>query len=206
MTPISARPGRKPTETALAVLPVIRRGRHRKPRPRKVLLAAGCLALAAGVLSLLRVSPDSGVGAPGTAEAEPRLDPGGTTEHSPEPTNDATPTALPSATSVMGGFSPAPTPTPTTTTTPQATATTLPGSTDIPTTIPTSAPTTTAPRPSPTTPATPTPTRTPTPTPSQTTQTPAPEQGGVCVPVIGLCVDLPGARQTQSLRTDRRDG
>ncbi|MFH8768081.1 MULTISPECIES: hypothetical protein [unclassified Streptomyces] len=197
MAPIPAQPGtaeRKPAETRHPVLPLIRRGRHRKPRPRKVLLAAGGLAVAAGVLSLVRVAPDSGVGAPGTAEAEPRPDPGGTTGHASAPANDSTPTTLPSATSVMGGFSAAPT----TTTTPQATPTTLttlPDSTGIPTTIPTSAPKTTAPRPSPTTPATPTPTRTPTPTPSQTTQAPAPEQGGVCVPVIALCVDLPGARQ-----------
>ncbi|MFF8425320.1 MULTISPECIES: hypothetical protein [unclassified Streptomyces] len=195
MTPIPAQPGtaeRKPT--GIPVLPLIRRGRHRKPRPRKVLLAAGGLALAAGVLSLVRVAPDSGVGAPGTAEAEPRLDQGGTTDHASGPASDTTPTTLPSATSVMGGFSPAPMSPATTTTTPQATPTTLPDSTDIPTTIPTSAPRTTAPRPSPTTPVTPTPSRAPTPTPSRTTQTPAPEQGGVCVPVIALCVDLPGAR------------
>ena len=35
------------------------RGRHRKPRPRKVLLAAGGLALAAGALSLVRLTPDA---------------------------------------------------------------------------------------------------------------------------------------------------
>src|SRR5690349_20801821 len=46
------------------------RGRHRRPRPRKVLFAAGGLALAAGVLSLVRLSPDpGGAGGPGTAEA-----------------------------------------------------------------------------------------------------------------------------------------
>ncbi|SOD84186.1 hypothetical protein [Streptomyces sp. Ag109_G2-15] len=205
MTPISAQPGTaetdqqaEPAETAHPVLTGIRRGRHRKPRPRKVLMAAGGLALAAGVLSLVRVAPESGVGAPGTAEAEPRLDPGGTTEHAPETaaTDDTAPTALPSATSVMGGVSAVPTTTATTSPTPSATPTTLPGGTDIPTTIPTGAPqptstpSTTAPRPSPTTP---TPTRTPTPTPSHST--PAPEPGGVCVPVISLCVDLPGARQ-----------
>ncbi|MFJ9864360.1 hypothetical protein [Streptomyces sp. NPDC101165] len=198
MTPIPAQPGtaeRKPTGTTLPVLPLVRRGRHRKPRPRKVLLAAGGLALAAGVLSLVRVAPDSGVGAPGTAEAEPRLDPDGTTDHASDPANDTTPTALPSATSVMGGFSAAPMTPATATAAPRATPTTPPDSTGIPTTIPTSAPRTTAPRPSSTTPTTPTPTRTPTPTPSRTTQTPAPEQGGVCVPVIALCVDLPSARQ-----------
>ncbi|MGW2703638.1 hypothetical protein [Streptomyces sp. NPDC001340] len=202
MTPIPEQPDtaeRRPAETTHPVLSLIRRGRHRKPRPRKVLLAAGGLALAAGVLSLVRVAPDSGVGVPGTAEAEPRLDPGGTTDHASAPANDTSPTTVPSATQVMGGISAPPTATTTTTTTPQATPTTLPDSTGIPTTIPTSAPRTTAPRPSPTTPTTPT--RAPTPTPSQTTQAPAPapsptpEQGGVCIPVIGLCVDLPGARQ-----------
>ncbi|MCG0067181.1 hypothetical protein L0F81_28605 [Streptomyces tricolor] len=50
--------------------PGVRRGRHRKPRPRKALLAAGGLALAAGVLSLVRISPQSGVGASGTAEPD----------------------------------------------------------------------------------------------------------------------------------------
>jgi hypothetical protein len=36
------------------------RSRHRRPRPRKVLLAAGGLALAAGALSLVRLMPDPG--------------------------------------------------------------------------------------------------------------------------------------------------
>lgn len=40
------------------------RGRHRRPRPRKVVLAAGGLAFAAGVLGLLRVVPDGGGGGP----------------------------------------------------------------------------------------------------------------------------------------------
>ncbi|MDX3577480.1 hypothetical protein PV663_11165, partial [Streptomyces sp. FL07-04A] len=51
------------------------RGRHRRPRPRKVLFAAGGLVLAAGVLSLLRPTPDTGgADALGTAEAEPQPD------------------------------------------------------------------------------------------------------------------------------------
>ncbi|MFJ9813775.1 hypothetical protein ACIRU3_00640 [Streptomyces sp. NPDC101151] len=172
------------------VPPAVRRGRHRKPRPRKVLLAAGGLALAAGVLSLVRVTPESGVGAPGTAEAEPRLDPGaGVTDGAADTaaTTEAGPTAPPSATSVMGGVSAAPTTADKTAPTPAAT--TLPGSTGVPTTIPTGAPpptstpSTHSPRPAPTTP---TPTRPPAPSPT------APAQGDVCVPVIGLCVDLPG--------------
>ncbi|MFB7595955.1 hypothetical protein [Streptomyces sp. NPDC056160] len=49
------------------------RGRHRRPRPRprKALLTAGGLALAAGVLSLVRLAPEYGHGGPGAAEAEP---------------------------------------------------------------------------------------------------------------------------------------
>ncbi|MFF7971827.1 hypothetical protein [Streptomyces sp. NPDC007905] len=169
------------------------RGRHRKPRPRKILLAAGGLALVAGVLSLVRVAPETRVGAPGTAEAEPRLDPTGDVTDSSAAPQGSDPTAPPSATSVMGGVSAAPT-TGRATPTPSATPTSLPGSTGVPTTIPTgtprptSTPTTTGPRPATTTP---TPARTPTPTPSHSTTAPAPG-GEACVPVIGLCVDLPG--------------
>ncbi|GHI05390.1 hypothetical protein [Streptomyces cellostaticus] len=187
-----------PAQAAEPALPAVRRGRHRKPRPRKVLLATGGLALAAGVLSLVRVAPEAGVGAPGTAEAEPRLDPGGgATDHAADPaaTVADVPTPLPSAASVMGGVSAAPTATATTGPTARATPTALPGSTGVPTTIPTAVPQPTAtssapaPRPSPTTTA---PTQAPAPAPSHSTTAPAPG-GGVCVPVIGLCVDLPGA-------------
>ncbi|MFI1072409.1 hypothetical protein [Streptomyces puniciscabiei] len=175
----------------------VRRGRHRKPRPRKVLLAAGGLALAAGVLSLVRVSSESGVGAPGTAEAEPRSGAGGgTTDHAADTATVVTagPTALPSATSVMGGRSLAPTPTatPTGPAAPSASAgsTAVPTATGLPTTAvstPGTAPrpsaTTSAPVPAPTTgrpaPATPAPTR----------RTTDPGPGGLCVPVLGLCVD-----------------
>ncbi|MER6060257.1 hypothetical protein ABT167_03460 [Streptomyces sp. NPDC001792] len=176
----------------------VRRGRHRKPRPRKVLLAAGGLALAAGVLSLVRVSPESGVGAPGTAEAEPRAGAGGgTTDHASNAaaTVSADPTALPSATSVMGGRSPAPTPTgtrtgpaakkasPSGTAVPTATALpTAPGTTSA--TTPRPSVTTSAPRPAPTT----TPPAPTTPSPSHSTADPGP--GGLCVPVLGLCVDV----------------
>ncbi|MET9147686.1 hypothetical protein [Streptomyces sp. NPDC004042] len=57
------------------------RGRHRRPRPRRVLLTAGGLALAAGVLSLVRLTPQSAqtspqAGGPGAAEAAPRADTG----------------------------------------------------------------------------------------------------------------------------------
>ncbi|MEU6590284.1 hypothetical protein ABZ923_13885 [Streptomyces sp. NPDC046881] len=204
MTPIpgqsAAEQERAPRSTPGSA-PGVRRGRHRKPRPRKVLLAAGGLALAAGVLSLVRVAPDAGVGAPGTAEAEPRLGPGGRAPDGSANTSAtlaAAPTALPSATSVMGGRSLAPTPTgsPARTApgTAPGTATAPPGPTAVPTVHATGtpgapggptdpAPTASAPRPAP---ATPTPT--PTPTPGRGTAEPRP--GGVCVPVIGLCVDV----------------
>ena len=54
----------------------VRRGRHRRPRPRKLLFAVGGLALAAGALSLVRVAPDSGSAGLGTTEADPGQDPG----------------------------------------------------------------------------------------------------------------------------------
>lgn len=55
-----------------------RRGRHRRPRPRKVLLAAGGLALAAGALSVVRLLPGPGGDVGGVrAGAEPRVESGG---------------------------------------------------------------------------------------------------------------------------------
>ncbi|MFF8725294.1 hypothetical protein ACF073_02235 [Streptomyces sp. NPDC015171] len=185
MTPISARSGAERERE-----PGVRRGRHRKPRPRKVLLTAGGLALAAGVLGLVRVAPDSGMGTPGTAEAEPRLAQGSGASDRPANTAAtlaASPTALPSATAVMGGRSLTPQP-------PGSTPATRPPGTAAPTAIPTGAPGTPArtPRPAPT-PATPRP-RPPAPAPSRTPApdhgTPKPDQGGLCVPVIGLCVDV----------------
>ncbi|MFG3203400.1 hypothetical protein [Streptomyces sp. NPDC048192] len=185
MTPI---PDEAPGE------PVPRHGRHRKPRPRKILLAAGGLALAAGVLSLVRVAPESGVGAPGTAEAEPRA-----TDHAANTTAtlSAAPTALPSATSVMGGSGPTPLATGSPATTPHPTApTTAPGAGTAPTGAPTRRtpprettpqPTTSAPRPAPTPTTHPAPT-----TPAPSHSAPPQGPGGVCVPVLGLCVNLGG--------------
>ncbi|MFF4017494.1 hypothetical protein [Streptomyces sp. NPDC001843] len=176
--------------------PMFRRGRHRKPRPRKALIAAGGLALAASALSLVRLAPDAGVGVPRTAEAEPRPDTGATTDRSV--TIGAVPTELPSATSTMGGASVRPTPA--AASSPMA----LPGSAraaatappaTVPTTIPTKAEAPGAPaatpRPSTThrAPASP---QAPAPAPSRSTGGPAPtrsQPGGVCVPIIGLCVE-----------------
>ncbi|MEV5733042.1 hypothetical protein [Streptomyces sp. NPDC052292] len=177
-----------------------RRGRHRRPRPRKVLIAAGGLALAAGVLSLVRVAPESGVGAPGTAQAEPRLDPSGaaTARSSAPATARAT---RPSATTAMGGVSAAPTDTEAPAdphpAAPGAPASRLapPSGSTAPTTGPQDTePATTAPH-----------TSQPPPAPTRTTPVPAPSHGptepptrgggGLCLPVIGLCVDVLGEGQ-----------
>ncbi|MGW1589567.1 hypothetical protein [Streptomyces sp. NPDC002386] len=190
------------TCAAQSAAPFARRGRHRRPRPRKVLLAAGGLALAAGVLSLVRVAPESGVGAPDTAQAEPRPDPGGgVTARSSDTaaTIGAARPTRPSATSAMGGVSAAPTaPAETDEAVPGPSATRLPAPrvTGAPTTAPRHTdPATTAPRPSPTVP---TPTRTepaPAPTPSRGPTVPPTRDDGLCLPVIGLCVDALGDGQ-----------
>ncbi|KUN30718.1 hypothetical protein AQJ11_10915 [Streptomyces corchorusii] len=216
MTPIPAHSGAE-RESAPERTPGVRRGRHRKPRPRKVLLAAGGLALAAGVLSLVRAAPDAGVGAPGTAEAEPRLGAGGgSADRSADAaaTIAAAPTALPSATSAMGGRSLAPTRTgsPVRTAAPgPGTATTASGGTAVPTartsrtpgppsaTSRPPAPTASAPRPAPAT-------STPTPSPSHGPAEPEPRPGGVCVPVIGLCVDVLGDSPRRPAATAGRRG
>ncbi|UXY29545.1 hypothetical protein [Streptomyces sp. HUAS TT20] len=138
------------------------------------------------------MSPDSGVGGPGTVEAEPRLGQGGATDRSPSDTAASVghaPTSQPSATSVMGGENTTPT-----------SPTTSPLPTDIPSTIPTAAPrttqgptaprTTSAPDTTPPTAPRPDPTSAPTPSHSQTAPAPQPSHdGGLCVPIIGLCVD-----------------
>ncbi|MET7458266.1 hypothetical protein ABZT03_41855 [Streptomyces sp. NPDC005574] len=187
------------------------RGRHRRPRPRKVLLAAGGLALAAGVLSLVRLAPDSGVAGIDSAEAEPSADPGTDAGRS---TNAAAslrkaPEVSPSSTSAMGGLSPSPTPdagllpaagAPASPFTAPATAaaaagadaagpTPEPDSTTIPDTANTPAPTPTPRSPTTTAPAG-RPTHTPAaPAPTRATAPPAPGAPGLCVPIIGLCVD-----------------
>ncbi|MGX9883703.1 hypothetical protein [Streptomyces sp. NPDC002276] len=190
--------------TADVAPPVLPRGRHRRPRPRKVLLAFGGLAVAAGVLSLVRLTPESGVGGVGTAEAEPS--PGADAEQTAgHPANAAAtinadptafpsglPTAIPTATSVMGGARPTPTATRTSGVVPTPYATAAQTSGDaIPTTIPETpaADTPQAPATRPT--SAPTSASTPTPAPSRTANSPAPapSRPGLCVPIIGLCVD-----------------
>ncbi|MFK4106927.1 hypothetical protein ACI2L1_44175 [Streptomyces sp. NPDC019531] len=191
------------------------RGRHRKPRPRKVLLAAGGLALAAGALSLVRLTPDTGLGGFGTAEADPQAAPGtGDIGDADTGTDRATnaaatvgsvPLTSPSSTTAMGGVSATPTPGVSLAPAGSATAVPLPLAA-VPTTIPeapntpnTPAPTTTTtPRPPATTSA---PQPQPAPTSARTTPPPAPTAQptrstepapGLCVPIIGLCVQQHG--------------
>ncbi|MFI9548432.1 hypothetical protein ACIHAR_31720 [Streptomyces sp. NPDC052016] len=173
------------------------RGRHRRPRPRKVLFAAGGLALAAGALSLIRLTPDAGVGGVDTAEAGPRLEP---TAHSTDVTNTAAaslpthPEATPTAPAAMGGTDASPTPpagsvipTPTAFPTSAVRTPSGPYTPRTPDARPTPAPTASqgaaAPTPTPTRPSA------PAPGPSTASPAPGPEIPGLCVPVIGLCVD-----------------
>ncbi|MDL5203476.1 hypothetical protein [Streptomyces sp. ALI-76-A] len=182
------------------------RGRHRRPRPHRLLLTAGGLALAAGVLSLVRLTSDPGVGGLGTAKAGPRPDAPDTAPTTGPDTGRATRAAAiteavakvsPSATSPLGGAgaaslpgaSHAAAPAPSTTAAPPGPA---PGATAVP--DPSGAPTsTTAPRtpertaPHPGQPAAPSrPATAPAPQPPAPTHRP-----DLCVPVIGLCLDTP---------------
>ncbi|MBP5937312.1 hypothetical protein F3K43_15995 [Streptomyces sp. LBUM 1476] len=179
------------------------RGRHRRPRPRKVVLAAGGLAFAAGVLGLLRVVPDGGGGggtSTGVGEGEVSREgyAGGVTDLA---TNAAAavpvPSVGPGAThgtgdtrSTPGGAVsrvPDPRSTPRTSGVPRPSAPSqeLPVS---PTPTP-DTPTRTA-RPAPPAPA-PTPTVVP-PESHTPSTTPTPDDPhDICIPAIGLCVDTP---------------
>jgi hypothetical protein len=166
------------------------RGRHRRPRPRKVLLAAGGLAMAAGVLSLVRMTPEpGGVAGLGTTETGPAPAPGTETDRAANTaaTVPALPKVSPSATSAMGGPAttrPAPwTPVPPTTARPTSPSPATPAANNA------ESPTRPATHPTPT----PT-TATPQPAPGSTSPAPKPGQpddnGGLCVPIISVCVDL----------------
>ncbi|MFF0790954.1 hypothetical protein [Streptomyces spiralis] len=195
------------------------RGRHRRPRPRKVLLAAGGLALAAGALSLVRLAPEYAGGGPGVAEprADARAGDGTGRSADVSATVGAGPAALPSATVPMGGTgdttdpeasraasaSPSvaaavpPSPLPDTTTG------NMPAPDTVPTTVPEDPnprePTNPPARQTPTghsqRPATTRPAPRPTPAPSRSShapETPPPSSGGagLCLPIVGLCVEI----------------
>ncbi|WP_329553206.1 hypothetical protein [Streptomyces sp. NBC_00696] len=182
------------------IAPPLPRGRHRRPRPRKILLAVGGLAVAAGVLSLVRLAPESGVGGLGTAEAEPSPD---ATRSADRPANAAAtiradpsaipstiPTTFPSATSAMGGESATPTTTSGVVPTPYATTAHTPAEVHppaVPETPAAATPPPEAPAPHPTSSTAPDPT--PTPSRPANSPSPAPSRPRLCVPIIGLCVD-----------------
>ncbi|MGI5428262.1 hypothetical protein [Streptomyces sp. CA-179760] len=195
------------TETGLFTPRV--RGRHRKPRSHKALLAAGGLALAAGTLGLVRLASVPSPDGIGTVEAEPRPDPVTTGTDSDQAVDTAAtipaaaPEVSPSSPTALGGLTPSPVtrgarPAPSAPADTRGAATTA---AHRPTTIPDTpnapapGPATqgNAPRPAPEAPA----------PPSRTTPSPAPgpegpgkpdDGPGLCVPVIGVCVDAPGRR------------
>ena len=158
-------------------------------------MAAGGLALAAGVLGLVRLTGDPGGAAGfGTAEADPRPDPVTGTDPDRPANVGATVAATPTVPSTMGGESATPAPAvslvPGTPGTPTSVALT-PGATYTPAARTPAPAGTAAPRA--------TASRTPTPVPLTSTEpAPEPQQPGrpsrprqtdVCVPVVGLCVE-----------------
>ncbi|MFB7573650.1 hypothetical protein [Streptomyces sp. NPDC056165] len=189
------------------------RGRHRRRRPRKALLAAGGLAVAAGVLSFVRLAPESGPTRLGAAEAEPHAAPGhdsGGSAGTPADTSATTaagPATAPSAAVALRGVSGAPVPDGSAVPVASPSAATaaaepsaLPETTTVPTALaedpdppeypehPEHPEPTNAPGPS----ASTAPAPRPTPAPSRSTQPPAPPSGGggLCLPIIGLCVGI----------------
>ncbi|MGI5377817.1 hypothetical protein ACQEV2_26935 [Streptomyces sp. CA-251387] len=168
------------------------RGRHRRPRPRKVLLAAGGLALAAGALSLVRLTPDSDVTGVEAADSAPTPALGTDTDLATDAAATPEPPHLkpsPSSTYAMGGLGTTPTTDTIVVPTTNTTAAPRPGASGTKTDD------TTAPIPThhPTAPTSREPAPTPTPTrPAPNPPVPEPTQSddnAVCVPVIGLCVD-----------------
>ncbi|MGW3498554.1 hypothetical protein [Streptomyces sp. NPDC001020] len=167
-------------------------GRHRKPRSRRTVLTVGGFALAAGALSLLRLVPESVTSGGGAAEAEPRI--GTTAATSTVDTVAAVPStraASRSAGAVMGGVGARPS-APTT----AHPSSPVPRHSDPATGIPEAPATSTATSQAPAPPE-PTTSATLPPTPSPTTTTRAPDPAastpGLCLPVIGLCVNDPSA-------------
>ncbi|MFF9275335.1 hypothetical protein [Streptomyces griseosporeus] len=180
------------------------RGRHRRRRPRTAVLVAGGLVLAAGALSLVRLAPETGVPGLGTAEAEPRHRTGeehATGRSTAVPTAPV-PKASPSATDVMGAAGPLPPPSAATATASSRGPATGPvstpaGASEAPgsaSTAPTSTPSRSAPAPrpspDPTTAPAPRPPQPPQPTPTPTPQPDEPDDPGLCVPILHLCLDL----------------
>ncbi|WP_330235585.1 hypothetical protein [Streptomyces sp. NBC_00566] len=182
-----------PTRTWRAVA-ALRRGRHRRGR-RVVLLLAGAAVLAFAVSSLVRIAPDTG---PGTAEAEPRRP--WKLGADPSPGVSATVVAVaPASPATEASPSASARPTPSGTVTPGPE--TVPPPAARPGEAPQSAATPVVPRPpdpahappeAHTEAPAPAPEPTPVPTPSSAAPTPTPSSKGVCVPVLGVCLELRG--------------
>ncbi|MFE2039887.1 hypothetical protein ACFXAZ_02980 [Streptomyces sp. NPDC059477] len=183
-------------------LPLLASGRHRRPRPRKALLAVAGLALAFGALSLVPPGTDSVTAGPRAARAEPGTGP----EHPPAVADrsthaastlpgSATPEPGRSATSAMEGLAGTPLPDATDSDAPPADAETPPATTRGATaSVPPPSPGATKqpptlPRPQPTPPTTTSPpNHTTTPPPQPSPEPPTQQDPGLCIPLIGLCL------------------
>ncbi|MGW9030533.1 hypothetical protein ACWGQ5_41965 [Streptomyces sp. NPDC055722] len=171
-------------------------GRHRKPRPRRVaLLAVGGIALAAGGLSLIRLAPEGATAGGGMAAAEPRID-ATDTAVTVETTLPHTKGVSRSATTITRAARPASAPTADLRPSRSSYSHTA-RATDPTTGMPEAPWTPTASRsshpPQATTPSASWPTPTEPPDPTTQAPSPSPDQPGLCVPIIGLCVGLPGS-------------
>ncbi|MEU0644777.1 hypothetical protein [Streptomyces umbrinus] len=103
MPDTATKPGTFTPETAPPEPVLARpRGRHRKPRPRRILFAVGGLALAAGALSLLRMAPQPTGGDTGVEATD--IDPSGASSTDNPAQDDAG--AVPVAAPPTAGASP----------------------------------------------------------------------------------------------------
>ncbi|MFF3711594.1 hypothetical protein [Streptomyces phaeochromogenes] len=97
--PDTATPGTVTPETTPPEPVLTRpRGRHRKPRPRRILFAMGGLALAAGALSLLRMAPQPTGGGTGLEATDIDPSAAGSTDDPAQEDAGAVPVAAPPTT------------------------------------------------------------------------------------------------------------
>ncbi|GAB2995335.1 hypothetical protein GCM10023080_072130 [Streptomyces pseudoechinosporeus] len=169
-------------------------GRHRKPRPRRMLFAVGGLALAAGALSLMRLATEPPGGAGGGLTATD-IEPADVEPTGIEPTAvGATEAPVSDTGAAAVEDTPAPRASPSTTTPPSSSN--EPQRVSDPAVTPTATPSRTATPDHPT--AAPKPAKPPapekpsTPTPEPPTATPHPGHPNLCLPIVSLCLDAPG--------------
>ncbi|MEV2236059.1 hypothetical protein AB0H69_46955 [Streptomyces phaeochromogenes] len=99
MPDTATKPGTVTPETAPPEPVLTRpRGRHRKPRPRRILFAVGGLALAAGALSLLRMAPQPTGGDTGVEATDIDPSAAGSTDGPAQDDTGAVPVAAPPTT------------------------------------------------------------------------------------------------------------